>query len=342
MLTVGAVPMMLYFSVQQRSYSWSIFFVTLCFIESLLFIANKKFYHCILFAIAGLGAAYNHIYALLAVAIIFAFANIYLLIKDRNLFKRVIIADLIMVAGYSFWIIPLLNQTKSASSNFWLSGVEPLSVIVFISGIAVSALVLMKKSNRKLCIIFADVCVMGIQIIGLFVTVFIRPFYIARYSVVILGIFAILVAFGVKDIKPKPSKVICTLLCVVNIGCLVATGLFEYNPSMTNFRERFSSQQSESDTFVYCDSAFGIMSYYYPNNTHLCTYKENWFEAFENVECINKNEIADKVDPNHKIWFVKNELTKMPKCIKSNFKYKKIDSFQCDFNKFDLYLLILK
>ena len=314
MLTVGAVPMMFYFSVQQRSYSWSIFFVTLCFIESLLFIANKKFHHCILFAIAGLGAAYNHIYALLAVAIIFAFANIYLLIKGRNLFKRVIIADLIMVAGYSFWIIPLLNQTKSASSNFWLSGVEPLSVIVFISGIAVSALVLMKKSNRKLCIIFADVCVMGIQIIGLFVTVFIRPFYIAR----------------------------CTLLCVVNIGCLVATGLFEYNPSMTNFRERFSSQQSESDTFVYCDSAFGIMSYYYPNNTHLCTYKENWFEAFENVECINKNEIADKVDPNHKIWFVKNELTKMPKCIKSNFKYKKIDSFQCDFNKFDLYLLILK
>lgn len=311
MLTVGAVPMMLYFSVQQRSYSWSIFFVTLCFIESLLFIANKKFHHCILFAIAGLGAAYNHIYALLAVAIIFAFANIYLLIKGRNLFKRVIIADLIMVAGYSFWIIPLLNQTKSASSNFWLSGVEPLSVIVFISGIAVSALVLMKKSNRKLCIIFADVCVMGIQIIGLFVTVFIRPFYIARYG-------------------------------VVNIGCLVATGLFEYNPSMTNFRERFSSQQSESDTFVYCDSAFGIMSYYYPNNTHLCTYKENWFEAFENVECINKNEIADKVDPNHKIWFVKNELTKMPKCIKSNFKYKKIDSFQCDFNKFDLYLLILK
>ena len=84
------------------------------------------------------------------------------------------------------------------------------------------------------------------------------------------------------------------------------------------------------------------MSYYYPNSTHLCTYKENWFEAFENVECINKNEIADKVDPNHKIWFVKNELTKMPKCIKSNFKYKKIDSFQCDFNKFDLYLLILK
>ena len=117
MLTVGAVPMMLYFSVQQRSYSWSIFFVTLCFIESLLFIANKKFHHCILFAIAGLGAAYNHIYALLAVGIIFAFANIYLLIKDRNLFKRVIIADLIMVAGYSFWIIPLLNQTKSASSR---------------------------------------------------------------------------------------------------------------------------------------------------------------------------------------------------------------------------------
>lgn len=122
--------------------------------------------------------------------------------------------------------------------------------------------------------------------------------------------------FRRKDIKPKPSKVICTLLCVVNIGCLVATGLFEYNPSMTNFRERFSSQQSESDTFVYCDSAFGIMSYYYPKNTHLCTYKENWFEAFENVECINKNEIADKVDPNHKIWFVKMNSQKCQNALK--------------------------
>lgn len=85
---------------------------------------------------------------------------------------------------------------------------------------------------------------------------------------------------------------------------------------MTNFRERFSSQQSESDTFVYCDSAFGIMSYYYPNNTHLCTYKENWFEAFENVECINKNEIADKVDPNHKIWFVKMNSQKCQNALK--------------------------
>lgn len=101
-----------------------------------------------------------------------------------------------------------------------------------------------------MCIIFADVCVMGIQIIGLFVTVFIRPFYIARYSVVILGIFAILVAFGVKDIKPKPSKVICTLLCVLNIGCLVATGLFEYNPSMTNF-VKDSVLNSQNQTLLF-------------------------------------------------------------------------------------------
>ncbi len=88
MLTVGAVPMMLYFSVQQRSYSWSIFFVTLCFIEFPAFYSKtKSFITAFYFAIAGLGAAYNHIYELLAVGIIFfAFGTVYLLIKERNLF----------------------------------------------------------------------------------------------------------------------------------------------------------------------------------------------------------------------------------------------------------------
>ena len=89
MLTVGAVPMSLYFSVQQRSYQWCIFFVTLSFIEALLFIENHKIHHCVIFVIASLFSAYNHLYALLAVGIIFAFVNIYIILKDRKLLKAI-------------------------------------------------------------------------------------------------------------------------------------------------------------------------------------------------------------------------------------------------------------
>ena len=57
MLTVGAIPMSLYFSVQQRSYQWSIFFVTLCFTEALLFLENHGTRHCVIFVITALFAA---------------------------------------------------------------------------------------------------------------------------------------------------------------------------------------------------------------------------------------------------------------------------------------------
>lgn len=338
MLTIGAIPMSLYFSVQQRSYEWCIFFVTLCFIEALLFIKSCKYRHCIIFVIAALFAAYNHIYALIAVGIIFAFLNIYIFTKSKKLIKAIILSDISIIIGYFPWIFPLLYQTESASGSFWLKSVEPLSIIVFISGVVISAVILTKKGNRKLPIIFAIISILSIQIIGLIVTAFIRPLYIARYSVVVSGIFALLIAFGTKNIKVKFKKSLCILLCVINIICAIATGMFEYNSSMNNFFDRFDKIISPSNTFIYCDSSFGIMSYYFPEYTHICTYSEPWFVAFDNIECINKNELSNKIPPNDTVWFVKNELTKTPEYIQSNFDLELVDSFKCDFNTFNVYL----
>lgn len=369
MLTIGAIPMSLYFSVQQRSYQWCIFFVTLCFIEALLFIEKHKTCHCILFVVAALFAAYNHIYALLAVGVIFAFVNIYIFLKNRKLIKAIILADISMIIGYLPWLFPLLHQAGAASDGFWLTSVEPLSVIVFVSGIVISALILAKKENRSLPVIFAIVCVLSVQAIGLAVTIFISPFYIARYSVVILGIFGLLIAFGTKkrrdavhssgrqldsinpsspdcspsvsykvsNTKVKLKKAICILLCVMSIACFVVTGMFEYNSSMSDFFKRFNKASSSSDIFVYCDNSFGIMSYYYPQNTHICTYRKAWFDAFDNIKCIDKNGLADEISPDDTVWFVKNELTKTPQYIESNFELKLTDTFQCDFNTFELY-----
>lgn len=337
MLTIGAIPMSLYFSVQQRSYEWCIFFVTLCFIETLLFIKSCKYRHCIIFVIAALFAAYNHIYALLAVGIIFAFLNIYIFTKSKKLIKAIILSDISIIIGYFPWIFPLLYQTEAAAGSFWLKGVEPLSVVVFASGIVISTLILAKKENRRLSVIFAITCVLSVQAIGLLVTIFIRPFYIARYSVVISGIFALLVAFGTQHIKEKVKNIICVLLCALNVACLIGTGIFEYNPSMNNFFNRFDEIASSTDTFLYCDSSFGILSYYYPENTHICTYYEPWFLAFDNVDCVNKKDIVNDIDFDNTVWFVKNELTKTPDYIKDNFILELTDTFKCDFNTFEVY-----
>lgn len=339
LLTIGATPMLMYFSVQQRSYQWCIFFVTFCFVEGLLFLKTNKIQNCIIFVFAGLFSAYNHIYALLATGIIFAFINFYIFIKSRKQIKVILFADLAMFAGYSPWILPLLNQTTSASKSFWLSGVEPLSVIVFASGIIISALLLINKKSRKLSTTFAISCVLGIQSIGLFVTIFIRPFYIARYSVVIAGIFALMIAFAVSELNRKFRNTVCVILCILSIACEIVTVLFEYNPSMNSFFEYFNESCSSSDTFIYCDNSFGIMSHYYPDNTHLCTYKEEWFSAFDNVECIDKKDIADKINNSNKVWFVKDTLKRTPKYLSKNYTLNLFGTFICDLNTFEVYMI---
>lgn len=309
MLTIGAIPMSLYFSVQQS----------------------------VNVVVRGKQSGDNK-YNAMPRPVIFIFVNIYAFVKDGKLIKAIIISDIAMTVGYSPWIIPLLYQTEAAAGSFWLKGVEPLSVVVFASGLVISTLILAKKENRRLSVIFAITCVLSVQAIGLLVTIFIRPFYIARYSVVISGIFALLVAFGTQHIKEKVKNIICVLLCALNVACLIGTGIFEYNPSMNNFFNRFDEIASSTDTFLYCDSSFGILSYYYPENTHICTYSEPWFVAFDNIECINKNELSNKIPPNDTVWFVKNELTKTPEYIQSNFDLELVDSFKCDFNTFNVYL----
>lgn len=74
---------------------------------------------------------------------------------------------------------------------------------------------------------------------------------------------------------------------------------------MKNFFNRFDKVTSSSDTFIYSDSAFGIMSYYYPKYTHICTYYESWFSAFDNVQYINKKKIKSKINSSDTVWFVK-------------------------------------
>ena len=338
LLSTGAIPMVFYFSVQQRAYSWCIFFVALCFVEALLFVQNHKTRHCALFVIAALFAAYNHLFALLAVGIIFAFLNVYALAKNRQLLVKILLADAVMVLGYGGWILPLLQQTKDAYENYWLTGVEGISLVVFAVGILFCALILSRKENRKLSIVFAVVSVMGIQVIGLGVTIFIRPLYIGRYCVVVLGIFTLLLAFAIQNLGKYKTQ-ICIALCILNLTSYIATAMFEYNPSFDRFRERFQSQITTSDTFVYCDSSSGVMAYFYPEYKHFTTYSESWFAAFDNVTSVDKDNIVDAVDPDQTIWFIKTDQNVIPGYIKNNFTYEMHDSFVCDFHTFEVYVL---
>lgn len=341
-LCSAAMPMSFYFSVQQRSYSWTVCFVALCFTEAVLAVTKGKHLHFVLMALTGLLAAYDHFLGLLAVGIVYAFVNLWLLIKDRRLFLRALIADGMIIAGYSLWILPLLSQAGSAASEFWLNGVEPLSVVIFAASCVIVFLLLLPKANRRLETVFAAVCVLSLQACCLLGTLLVRPFYIGRYSVVISGIAACLVAFSAPALGKNARKTVTVVLCALFAANFAFSAVFEYQPHIRTFRERFKAQLGENDAFLYCDSAFGVMSYYYPDNLHICTFRESWFSAFENVRCVETDEMLPAVKGADRIWVVKFAQKKFPQEFTDNFTLTKTDEFQNDFNTYEVYEAVVR
>ncbi|MBO5200979.1 MAG: hypothetical protein J6B93_06835 [Clostridia bacterium] len=338
MLAVGAVPMLYYFGVQQRAYSWCIFFVTLCYIYAAEFIKERRQYRAVIFSVAGLAAAYCHTYALLAVAIIFIFTNIYIFyIRSRHGIPNILLADLLMLAGYLPQLFTLWGQFSSAKQNFWLQGIEPLSLVVLAAGIGFAVWVLWDKARRRSSFIFPLTVILGLQAVGLLVSVFVRPLYIARYSVVVLGVFALTLARIVRLSEGTFRKWACLALVCLNIVGLSGTCLLEYDGSQRAAMAEF--KEAAADKQVVClDSSFGIISHYFPNKRILVTYNQPWFSAFKNVESIEKEDLARYVGDGPAL-LVKNRAKALPDYLTEDFNAKIIDTFKADFNSFEVYLI---
>lgn len=275
LLIIGVTPMSFYFAVQQRCYSWSMFFVTWCFLEGMRLLRSAKWQTDILFAITALCAAYNHIYALVAVAGVVISVNICIFFKYQKCLIR--------------------------------SGIFTI-MFVHMAGFGISLLV--------------------------------RPLYIARYASPLLGIFALVTAvFLAHHIKGRVLVPCLLLVCIIEYGIMAS---FEYNPSLRNFRNEFDTVCSPDDIFIYCDSSFGIMSYYYPDRTHICTYYEPWFDAFEDVEYVTVDRLEDILSTNQQVWLVLNEKKELPKWVFQKFHCCQTHSFQCDFNRFTVWELQMR
>lgn len=182
-------------------------------------------------------------------------------------------------------------------------------------------------------------CIMFVHVTGFAVSLLVRPLYVARYAAPLLGVFAFVIAIFVGQGKEKVRQRICHYLFLLFILEYIAVAAFEYNPSLRNFRQEFDKIVSSEDNFLYNDSSFGIMSYYYPENRHICIYWQDWFSAFENVEYRLAKDIPSEVLKGQNIWFVINEKSAIPEQIKEQWTCEKVLTFRSDFNKFGVWHL---
>ena len=337
-LFVAAMPMVYYFSVQQRCYSWCIFWVALCFVMGLRIRDKTAWYNYAAFAAAFLCSAYNHTYGLVAAGGIALFVNLYCFFYRRNTIRNIIITDLAILAGYAPWLFILVSQTRNAISGFWLTSLEPLSILLFAVSVVVSVMILRKKENRRIPVMAGLFCILFVQVLGLGLSLVVRPLYIARYAAPLMGIFALVLALCTSGSFLYDKKRIAILIGIAIIFQYILVFRFEYADSLSGFREEFAKEKTADDIFLYSDTSFGVMSYYYPDDRHLCFCYESWFEAWENVRFIDKDSVEEQKSGGS-LWYVVNRQGRIPDWMKERWDMALRYSFRNDFNTFDVYLL---
>ena len=298
---IFALPITFSMSQEARMYTWSAFFVTSSALWGYLAYLDGKRKDWIIFGVTSLFAAYTHYYALLAAIIIFGLLLLMMLIKKKKMASYFITAG-IMVAGYLPWLFMLAGQVKRVTNSFWIPPVTGqvikntliypfsnkfsfhLSLNLVQIGFLIAALfivfgilyrIIKKDKNGSMAIFAVGVYALTI-LAGVIASYIIRPVFVERYMMPVLGLFVIGIAYGIGSMGKKVLPVIgCLLILGISIPQINFTINYQFNGPMAEATEYIESVIQPGDVFLHTDEhTLGTFCYYFPENEQFYFQKE--------------------------------------------------------------------
>jgi len=331
---VFALPITLSMAQETRMYTWAAFWVTGSALYGYLAYRDGKISDWALFGTCVLGAAYTHYYALLAAAMICVLLFITMAAGKKKL-KPFLIAAGIAAAGYVPWIFALAGQVNRVTNSYWIPPVTgkvirnvlvyPFSskfsydwspVFVELAFYASAALILFgiiksvirRDGSVKLAAIAAGAYVLTIGA-GVAASFAIRPVLVERYTVCVLGLFALALAYGIGSLG---KKVLPALGCAV----MIAFSVPQTNYAMAN---RFNGPMTEAvgyltpviqpgDVFLHTDEhTFGTFCYYFPDHMNYY-YEREGFGGYSNYGAFEPEGAMigspGEISADRRIWLV--------------------------------------
>jgi uncharacterized membrane protein len=107
---MGVAPCAVTYNVEERMYSWAMFFVTLCFYEGYKIISAESTKHWILFTITGLAAAYSHYFAFTAVILVYLCIFVILIHRNKKNIWKCLCCTTISILGYVPWLLIFIKS----------------------------------------------------------------------------------------------------------------------------------------------------------------------------------------------------------------------------------------
>ncbi|MDE7417278.1 MAG: glycosyltransferase family 39 protein [Lachnospiraceae bacterium] len=228
LIMVNAIPCVLEYVVQMRMYSWALFFVTWAGLSAygMCMKEDKRIWKCccIQLTAASLLGCYTHTYAMLSCVCIYMLLCVCVLLQCRKrknwiLLKVSLLSGSTVAVCYLPWLVILLRQTMSRIENYWIEPVTwevirkypdflfasrlPGSAVLYLVLCGAAVLVCINRCRKKsdgdwegLTALMMLAVPLLTALIGIVVSVLVTPFFIARYLLPCMGLFALFLALA--------------------------------------------------------------------------------------------------------------------------------------------------
>ena len=287
MLLYLLYPFSLEHAPQARMYSFASLGIFLCALFAYRVWQFEKAGDWVGFVASGLCAAYTHYFALVAAGVIYGLLFLCCLIRKRKLLKGWLLAAAATIVLYLPWLKCLLEQLLyKANNEYWIgaitvqslfndlisllhaNGFSAFPLFFGLLGLGLMLWFFLKKKAPPLLALAVPVITM---LLGVGVSLIMRPIFIIRYLVPCAPLIIFFVAYGIAAIEKEYLRggVVFLLLAAFSSNLIFA--FQDILPNSAKYGSAAVSQAENPDAYVIQVSnhlhVSQVASYYAPETT---------------------------------------------------------------------------
>lgn len=285
LIMVNAVPCVMEYTVQIRMYTWALFFVTWAGLGAYGLCRQEQGKYAVWLAAASLLGCYTHTYAMLSCVCIYMVLCVYALCRGRksrtySLLKRAVLSGLAVAVCYLPWLAVLLRQTSDRIGNYWIepvTGQEILGYFPFLFGSRVpystamylvlcglAVMACIRRCVRKDREAPAALVMLGIPVmtacIGVAVSIWVTPFFIARYLLPCMGLLALFFAVAFQREQGSVKVLLGIFGIIMAVNSYLLNFQAEYGSTHTDELLAFmDDNMGERDLIAYNYEIYGFI-----------------------------------------------------------------------------------